>query len=306
MPGLAFNFTVFPYNTVVSAFDRTTHLLADITSAGSHMVSGLFNPMLNAPVAVFDVSGSGSYCATLSGSTTLSGSETGVHYQLKKNGFNYGAELTGTGSVLTWTGCEAGTYTVSARRTGTYITGNMNGSAVITADPPAIGGSVAGGTTITLGAATDTLRLNGQFGYVINWQKQVDAGGYTDIPATAGLEAYFETPSATGTWEYRAVVVNGSCPPEYAAPAIVIVSSGPVMRTWTGAFNEKWNIYGNWSPAGVPGAQDDVLIPASAPNMPVVRVEGFSCNDVLVKAGASLTIIPGIILTVNGTMTLEE
>lgn len=306
-PDLAFNFTVFPYNTVVSAFDRTTHLLADITSAGSHTVTGLVNPMLNAPVAAFDVSGSGSYCAgSPGGMVILSGSETGVSYQLKKNGFNNGPEVNGTGSVLSWAGCVAGTYTVSARRTGTYITGNMNGSAIITADEPAIGGTTAGGTTITLGAATDTLRLSGQFGSVINWQKQVDAGGYTDIPATAGLEAYLETPSATGTWEYRAVVVNGTCPPEYAAPAVVIVSAGPVMRSWTGVINEKWNNYGNWSPAGVPGAQDDVLIPASAPNMPVVRIDGFSCNDVLVKSGASLTIIPGIILTVNGTMTLEE
>jgi hypothetical protein len=56
----------------------------------------------------------------------------------------------------------------------------------------------------------------------------------------------------------------------------------------------------------VPGVTDDVIIPATAPNMPVVHVNGLGCDDVLVKAGASLIIQPGFILTVNGTMIIEE
>ncbi len=75
-------------------------------------------------------------------------------------------------------------------------------------------------------------------------------------------------------------------------------------RTWTGAISDDWNVAGNWSPAGVPGWNDDALIPSSAPFMPVVRNPGLSCREVLVSPGGELHVIPGVILTVNGDMKL--
>ena len=76
-------------------------------------------------------------------------------------------------------------------------------------------------------------------------------------------------------------------------------------KTWSGAVDEKWNVAGNWCPAGVPGALDDVVIPATALNMPEVKVQGLSCNNVTIRLGATLTIVPGIVLTTNGLMKIE-
>jgi len=76
-------------------------------------------------------------------------------------------------------------------------------------------------------------------------------------------------------------------------------------RTWTGAVSDDWNLAGNWSPAGVPGWNDDVLIPSSAPWMPYVRTAGLSCREVVVSAGGELHILPGIVLTINGNFKLE-
>ena len=305
-PNLAFNFSVFPYNTVVSAFDRTTQLNVNITLAASHLVAGLNNPLMNVPVAAYAVSGSGAYCQGSPGiAVSLSNSESEIRYQLKKNGSGDGGEVTGTGNPLTWPDRTAGFYIVTARRAGTYLTNIMSGDATITADDPTLGGSITGGTTIFLGSSTDTLRIEDQFGTILSWQKQVDGSGFTDIPATIGLTSYQEMPASPGVWEYRATVKNGSCQQEYAVPAIVVVSAVPLTRSWTGTIDEKWNKAGNWSPTGVPGMSDDVIIPATAANMPVVRVQGLYCNEVLVKSGASLTIIPGIVLTVNGSIILE-
>ncbi|MCX6267648.1 MAG: hypothetical protein NTW16_09870 [Bacteroidetes bacterium] len=39
--------------------------------------------------------------------------------------------------------------------------------------------------------------------------------------------------------------------------------------------------------------------------MPVVMVQGFSCNNILIQTGATLTVNPGIMLTVNGHLTIE-
>jgi hypothetical protein len=306
-PNLSFCFAVFPYNTVVSAFDRSTHLNVNITTQGNHLTSGLNNPLLNGPISVYTVAGSGSYCQGSPGlPVTLNSSQADIRYQLKKDGVSDGGEVQGSGTLITWPNRPAGTYTISARRAATYLVANMTGNAVVMTDDPTAGGVVSGGTTITLGSPTDTLRLQGQLGTVITWQKQVNGGGYSDIPATAGLEVCQEIPWGAGTWEYRAMVQNGTCMLEGSAPAIVIVSAIPLNRSWTGVIDEKWNNPGNWGPTGTPGIQDDVVIPPTAPFMPVVKVQGQSCNNVVVRAGASLSIDPGITLTVNGNITLEE
>jgi hypothetical protein len=77
-------------------------------------------------------------------------------------------------------------------------------------------------------------------------------------------------------------------------------------RTWTGAVSDDWNVAGNWSPVGVPGWNDDVLIPETAPFMPVVRDPGLSCREVVVSpGGGELHISPGFVLTVNGSVKLD-
>ncbi len=77
-------------------------------------------------------------------------------------------------------------------------------------------------------------------------------------------------------------------------------------RTWAGTVSDDWNVAGNWSPAGVPGWNDDVLIPASAPFMPVVRNQGHSCRNLVVTpGGGAVQISPGYVLTVNGTIHLD-
>ena len=63
---------------------------------------------------------------------TVADSETGVNYQLKKDGANEGAAIAGTGSAIEFTGITtAGTYTVSA--TSSCSSATMSGNVVITA-----------------------------------------------------------------------------------------------------------------------------------------------------------------------------
>lgn len=77
------------------------------------------------------------------------------------------------------------------------------------------------------------------------------------------------------------------------------------QKTFTSAVDNDWNKPGNWSPAGVPTALDDVLINGN-------NVSLFSSNTAAVMnnltiEGGGLIIIPSSLLgfTVNGTTTLN-
>lgn len=79
----------------------------------------------------------------------------------------------------------------------------------------------------------------------------------------------------------------------------------PITRSWIGVIDDNWNTPGNWSPSGIPLYIDNVIIAASAPFQPVVKITGLSCHDVLIKNGATVVINNGVIFTVNGDTTLE-
>ena len=69
---------------------------------------------------------------------------------------------------------------------------------------------------------------------------------------------------------------------------------------WTGTVDDNWATPGNWCPAVVPDANDDVVIPSGATVMPEVKSEGMSCKSLTLEEGAEIDIKAGYTLTVNG------
>jgi conserved repeat domain len=110
----------------VVATNPTTGCPASMTGSATVTV----NPL---PTA-YSVTGGGSYCAGGSGvSIGLSGSQSGVNYQLQLNGANSGASVAGTGSAISFGNqISAGTYTVMATNTTTGCLTGMTGSVAIT------------------------------------------------------------------------------------------------------------------------------------------------------------------------------
>ncbi|MBL7810252.1 MAG: hypothetical protein JNN28_20690, partial [Saprospiraceae bacterium] len=100
------------------------------------------------PPQAYTVTGGGIACLGANIEVGLDDSDTGVEYQLKRDGINLGAPLPGTGSALNF-GYQnvAGTYTVVANITGTGCPATMNGSAVISYDPSLAPTVIAGSNT---------------------------------------------------------------------------------------------------------------------------------------------------------------
>jgi hypothetical protein len=87
------------------------------------------------------------------------------------------------------------------------------------------------------------------------------------------------------------------------APVLVALllsasSAWAVDKTWTGATSTTWSTAGNWNPSGAPANTDRAIIPVVA-NNPVVAAS-TSVNQLVVNAGATVTINSGQVLTVVG------
>jgi len=127
------------------------------------MMNGTVNITTSVNPTVFNLSGGGSYCAGSPGlSVQLSGSQTGVNYQLKKNGADEGGTQAGTGSAISWNNLTAGTYTVEAIvNTSPYCSSMMNGSVVITESSNPVAYILSGGGSYCFGQPGRSLTLSG-------------------------------------------------------------------------------------------------------------------------------------------------
>jgi PKD repeat protein len=104
----------------------------------------------------------------------------------------------------------------------------VNSTSIIVEVIASTAGSVTGGTTpICLGNPTGNLTLGGYTGTIVKWQKRVDNGTWVDITNTSAT--YSETPSSVGTWDYRAVVLNGV--DQYSTSVSIVVIPATVGGT---------------------------------------------------------------------------
>ena len=111
-------------------------LTVSITGCGTSG-SILHEVTTNPAPTVFNVSGGGSFCAGDAGVTiNLSGSQSGVTYQLVLNGTPTGTTLAGTGAAIAFNGVtNPGTYTITAENNTTFCFNTMNGNASVAVNP---------------------------------------------------------------------------------------------------------------------------------------------------------------------------
>lgn len=146
-------------------------------------------------------------------------------------------------------------------------------------------------------------------------QPGVDFDIYSDLanPATPVNTAFLAATPNGGTADflYTLDLASGAANPvgrigsgSNLTGLAAFLTPGPVITaglTWTGAVSTDWGTAGNWSPAQVPTATDNVTIPDVA-NDPVVS-NAQQANNITLASGAMLTTANGGMLTVNGSFT---
>ncbi|MBX2905734.1 MAG: fibronectin type III domain-containing protein [Taibaiella sp.] len=212
----------------VQATNATTSCVNDMT--GSAVV--VINPL---PVT-YSMTGGGNYCAGGSGvAVGLSGSETGISYQLYNGSTLIGSATTsGTGSAISFgTFTAAGTYSVFATNTTTTCTQNMSGTSTVVIDPLPTVYSVTGGGTLCVGQTGYHVGLaNSQSG--VNYQLYNGSATVGSAVAGTGSAIDFGVFTVAGTYTVHAVNASTGCQNNMSGNAIVVVNPLPAVQTMTG------------------------------------------------------------------------
>lgn len=109
----------------------------------------------------------------------------------------------------------------------------FSSQAIITVNPPSVGGTVSGGTTVCSGANSGNLTLAGHTGSVTRWEFSTNAGAsWTNIVNTTTTQAYL---NITATRWYRALVTSAGCAAAYSTPDSIVVDPVSVGGTITSA-----------------------------------------------------------------------
>jgi len=209
----------------------TTNYVVTVTNANGCVNTSNTTITVTALPTQFSVTGGGPYCSAGVGSAVgLSGSETGVTYQLVQGGTtNVGAPVTGTGSAISFgLITTAGTYTVVATNATTTCTQNMTGSVTVSISPlPVISLSTTEPITCVSTNGAATLTITGAAGpYTYNWTGTGSVQGQQN-QTTLQVGAYSVTVTAANTCQATtsfSLIGPGGCD---VCPTIGALTSTP-------------------------------------------------------------------------------
>ncbi len=226
------------------------------TGCTSTMTDSAIVSNFTLPIA-YNVTGGGSFCAGGSGlHIGLSGSSTGVVYQLYRGTKSVGNVVSGTGSNFDM-GLQdtAGIYSVIAVASGSLCSNNMNGTATISVNAlPAVvnvtgGGSFcSGGTGVHIGLSTSTTGISYQL------YKGTSAAGSPFSGTGSALD--FGLITSSGTYTVVAANATSGCTASMSGSAAVTVNPLPVAYNVNGGGSYCYS--GSGVPVGLTGSETSV------------------------------------------------
>ncbi|GAB2711589.1 hypothetical protein GCM10011495_18580 [Hymenobacter frigidus] len=86
---------------------------------------------------------------------------------------------------------------------------------------------------------------------------------------------------------------------------LAVTLAPPVLVTWNGSVSTDWRTAANWTPAFVPTAATDVVIPGGTPFQPIVSTNQQT-RAITLNTGALLTTADGSNLVVGGNFTNND
>lgn len=222
-----------PYYYTIFACDKAFNYAAGATCNGTP------GSLCTAP-SNFTVSGTTAVCSGSTADITLSGSQSGVTYQLYKDGVVSGSTTSGTGSALTWTVSTAGTYTVQTTNAGGYCETAMTGSAVITVNQPPTTANAGSDINLTLPTVATSLAANTPSTGTGSWSiVSGPSSNLSQFSSTSSPSATFTADGGAGTYTLRWTISNGVCTSSTDDVVVTITTAvNPVIALTSGTASQ--------------------------------------------------------------------
>lgn len=212
------------------------NIIATNSGTGCHThMAGAMNIVVDPVPDAYIVSGGGDFCSGGTGlPVTLSGSNTGVSYQLFVGTIPIGGPVAGTGGSLDL-GIQTviGTYTIVGTNITSACSNNMTGSATISTNTLPLSFTVNGGGAYCTGETGMHVGLDGsETG--ISYQLYRDASvvglpmGGTGMPLDFGLY------TTSGNYTITATNTATGCTQSMSGAAVIMVNSLPDVYPMTG------------------------------------------------------------------------
>jgi gliding motility-associated-like protein len=212
--------------TAISATDAGSYSIvpSGIIST-NYTISYINGNLIIKPLPEPTIAGVSSVCEGTTGSVYTTETGMSVYSWTVSAGGTITSAGTPADNTITITWNTAGLQTVSVNYTnGNGCTANSATVFNVTVNSLTAGGTLTGGSSpIALGQSTGPIDLSSHTGSVVKWQKRLESGSWTDIANTSA--SYIATPNVVGTWEYRAVINNGTCSPANSSSVSIIVTS---------------------------------------------------------------------------------
>ena len=271
------------------------------TGACSGAMAGSVNVGVNPLPTMYTVSGGGNYCAGGTGVLVgLTGSQTGVNYQLVGAGIPVGAALPGTGIAIDF-GMQtaAGAYTVIATDMSTACADTTGSSVAIGINTPPASYLLSGGNSYCAGGTGVTLTLSNTTAGV-NYQAYNGSVMTGAIVAGTGTPLNFGPYTATGIYTVIATDGTTTCTTAMTGSDTIRINTLPVVYTVTGGGNYcaggtgvhvglsssvtgvSYQLYNSGGAVGLPvagtGAALDLGLQTAADVYTVVAQNGAGCT----------------------------
>ncbi len=237
--GSCYSYTWSTGSTSRQIYARTSGTYSvEITTCHYYDCPAYDTIVVNFTPDVYSLTGGGNYCTGGTGSVIgLSDSQTGITYQLLKNGTPVDTPLIGTGNAISF-GLQSavGTYTVTATSTTPACTRTMTGSKTINVVALPTAFSVNGGGSYCAGSGGLPIGLTDSENGV---QYQLYRNSLTIGSPMTGTGSPINFPNHTqaGNYTVVATAVNSPCSTSMMDTATISVLSSPQVFNVSGGGN---------------------------------------------------------------------
>ncbi|WP_051719184.1 DUF4394 domain-containing protein [Hymenobacter sp. IS2118] len=195
----------------------------------------------------------------------------------------------------------AGTYSVTV--TNPVPGGGTSAPATFTVNPAPVACTAPTGLTAgSITASSATVTFTGSAS-ATSYTVTTDPATTTQTLLASATSVSFTGLAASTAYTVR-IVSNcaSSTTSDVATASFTTLPAGPITITWTGVVSTAWEIPGNWSPAQVPTAADNIRIPDVA-NDPLISTSQQGRN-LAVENGATLTFVGSAVLDLKGAFSV--